>query len=51
MRSGREDSLGREGFERSRSWRRDLREDRQAWERAPERDSGLPLRVRVSGGA
>ena len=49
MRNGKMDSFGREESACSRSVRRALREDRQACDRAPSRDSGFPLSESVSG--
>ena len=49
MRSGKVESLGKEGSEVSRSERRDRREERQAWDRALVSGSALPLRRRESG--
>ena len=49
MRRGKVDRCGRDGFAFSSSERRARREERQACDRAPSSDSGLPLRVRVSG--
>ena len=49
IRSGKVESLGKEGSEVSRSERRDRREERQAWERALVSGSASPLRRRESG--